>query len=256
MYSLIYQSVAGVHKIKIGGEMRATVRNMLEKAGLRIGKPNGNQLRGSTPYQVLKTGYLDQEWEVGLEWYLKRIKGPVVVDTGFISHQNFTKLLARLDFTTYGIDLNLFTGYYYNLHYLHNLVWNIMLPDESVDTIVANSLLEHLGLDYYDQPLAPDAERDTVNEFARILKPNGKLLMQVPYAKTHTVIYHKSDQFYRTYTRGMLEELTEPVFKIIDWTFYARGKGKWIEVNQEVASRIEQGSGFPVCLCYMEVVKR
>jgi len=236
--------------------MRELVRNTMEKLGLRIGKANGIHLKGSTPYQVLKTGYLDQEWEVGLEWYLKRIKGPVVIDTGFISHQNFTKLLARLGFQTYGIDLNLFTGYFENLSYLHNLVWNIQLKEDTADTIIANSLLEHLGLDYYDQPLAPEAEQDTINEFARILKQNGKLLMQVPYAKNATIIYHKKEQFYRTYTGEMLERLTEPSFKIIEQCFYARGKGKWIEVNQEVADHIEQGGGFPVCLCYMEAVKR
>lgn len=234
---------------------RKAARNIFEKAGLRIGKSEGNSLVGWTPEQVLRTNYLDQEWEVGLEWYLKRIKGQVIVDTGFISHQNFTKLLARLGFTTYGIDFNLFTGYYFNLHYLRNLVWNIMLPNESVDTIIANSLLEHLGLEYYNQPVYPEAERDTVNEFARILKQNGKLLMQVPYAKNATIIYHKLEPFYRTYTNTMLKRLTEPVFKIIEQTFYARGQGKWIEVNREVANHIEQGSGFPVCLCYMEAVK-
>ena len=231
-------------------------RDLCEKLGLRMGKPKGNELKGSTPYQVLKTGYLDQEWEVGLQWYLKRIKGEVIVDTGFISHQNFSKLLARLGFTVYGVDLGLFTGYYPNLYYLNNLVWNIRLADESVDTIIANSLLEHLGLECYSQPLSPKAESDTIGEFARILKPNGKLLMQVPYAKITTIIYHKSEQFYRTYTQKTLQQVIEPLFKIVEKTFYARGERCWIEVNREVANRIEQGSGFPVCLCYVEAVKR
>jgi len=98
--------------------MRKFNRDLSEKLGLRIGKAEGNELTGSTPCQVLKTGWLDQEWEVGLEWYLKRIKGQMIVDTGFISHQNFTKLLARLGFTVYGVDLGLFTGYFPNLNYL------------------------------------------------------------------------------------------------------------------------------------------
>ena len=237
--------------------MRKFCRDLNEKLGLRIGKAKGNELKGSTPCQVLKTGWLDQEWEVGLEWYLKRIKGQVIVDTGFISHQNFTKLLARLGFTVYGIDLGLFTGYFPNLLYLNSLVWDIpALKKESVDTIIANSLLEHLGLECYGQPTILNAEALTMSEFARILKPNGKLLMQVPYAKGTTIIYHKSEQFYRTYTQETLINLLWPQFYTIEKTFYARGKRCWLEVNQEVANRIEQGSGFPVCLAYLEVVKK
>ena len=236
--------------------MRKFTRNSCERLGLRIGKADGNELKGSTPCQVLKTGYLDQEWEVGLSWYLKRIKGEVIVDTGFISHQNFTKLLARLGFTVYGVDLGLFKGYFPRLNYLNCYVWNIpVLKDESVDTIVANSLLEHLGLECYSQPVYPKAESNTIREFSRILKSNGKLLMQVPYAKETTIIYHKTEQFYRTYTHKTLVKLLHPKFNIIDKTFYARGERCWIEVNQEVADHIEQGSGFPVCLCYVEVEK-
>ena len=233
-------------------------RDLGEKLGLRIGKAKGNELRGSTPCQVLKTGWLDQEWEVGLEWYLKRIKGQMIVDTGFISHQNFTKLLARLGFTVYGVDLGLFTGYFPNLNYLNNLVWDIpALKNESIDTIVANSLLEHLGLEYYGQPPQPNAEQDTLIEFNRILKPHGKLLMQVPYAKETTIVYHKSEQFYRTYTDDTIYNLiAAPNLNLVNMTFYARGERCWMEVNQEVANRIKQGSGFPVCLCYLEVVKR
>ncbi len=236
--------------------MRKFTRDLAEKLGLRIGKEDGNELKGSTPYQVLKTGWLDQEWEVGLQWYLKRIKGEVIVDAGFISHQNFTKMLARLGFTVYGVDLGLFAGYYSNLNYLNCLVWDIpALKDKSVDTIVANSLLEHLGLECYDQPLVPQAERYTIDEFTRILKPNGKFLMQVPYARETTIIYHKSEQFYKTYTIKTLNDLLHPKFKLVSKAFYARGERCWLEVNQEVADKIEQGSGFPVCLVYLEVEK-
>ncbi len=42
--------------------MRKFTRDLAEKLGLRIGKQKGNELKGSTPYQVLKTGWLDQEW--------------------------------------------------------------------------------------------------------------------------------------------------------------------------------------------------
>jgi len=116
--------------------------------------------------------------------------------------------------------------------------------------------LEHLGLEYYGQPPQPNAEQDTMAEFNRILKPNGKLLMQVPYAKETTIVYHKSEQFYRTYTEETLQKLIGTDFNIINMTFYARGERCWMEINNKVANRIKQGSGFPVCLCYLEVVKR
>jgi len=139
---------------------------------------------------------------------------------------------------------------------LNSYVWNILaLKSESVDTIVANSLLEHLGLECYDQPTYPEAEKNTINEFARILKPDGKLLLQVPYAKDTTIIYHKSEQFYRTYTQKTLSNLLSPKFRVVSKAFYTRGERCWLEVSQVVADRIEQGSGFPVCLCYLEAIK-
>lgn len=45
----------------------------------------------------------------------------------------------------------------------------IPLPDKSVDYIVANAILEHI----------PN-ERETINEWKRILKPHGKMFITVP----------------------------------------------------------------------------
>lgn len=237
--------------------MSKLARDLGEKLGINLGNKTGNQLKGSVPFPVLKTGELDQEWEVGLPWYLKRLHGEKIVDTGFVSHQNFTKLLARLGYTVYGVDIDWFT-YYPGISYLHSLVWEIPLKDKSVDTVIANSLLEHMGLPYYNQPGNPLAESETMQEFCRILKPDGNLLMQVPYAKNNAIIKHKGQQFYRTYTADTLRKLLGyfPGYYTQCPTFYARGKGCWIEVSEDVANHIEQGGGFPVCLCYMEAVKR
>jgi len=130
------------------------------------------------------------------------------------------------------------------------------LKNESIDTIVANSLLEHLGLEYYSQPPQPTAEQDTMAEFNRILKPHGKLLDRkclMPRRLLSSIIRASS-------STGLIPRklfaIYEPNFNIIDEAFYARGERCWMEVNREVANKIEQGSGFPVCLCYLEVIKK
>lgn len=237
--------------------MRKLIRKLSDNLGLNLGDKNGTELRGFVPHPIIKVGGLDHEWDIGLPWYLKRIRGRTVLDCGFISHRNFTLFLAKLGFRVYGVDIAYFTenvSALPNFLYYQNTAWDIGLRQGNVDTVIANSLLEHMGLKCYKQPDVSDAEARTMDEFYRLLKPDGTLLIQVPYAKETVVIRHRGQDFYRTYTRETLAKLLEK-FAVVGMTFYAKTKGNWIEVSQSVADRIGQGGGFPVCLCYVEVRK-
>lgn len=231
--------------------MRKLVRRISEALGINLGNKEGNEIKGFIPYPVLKVGILDQEWDVGLPWYLKRLHGQVVVDCGFISHQNFTRLLASLGYTVYGVDIDDFPDTFPNFKHIQCPVWGVPLSERSVDVIIANSLLEHIGLAFYNQPHTSYAEAETMNQLHRLLKPSGRLLMQVPYVKKTAEIKHRGREFYRTYTRKTLTKLLGK-FYIEEKTFYAKAQKGWVEVSENVADRVEQGGGFPVCLCYIE----
>ena len=56
-----------------------------------------------------------------------------------------------------------------NLQIIKTYAERISLPDESVDFIVANAVLEHI----------PD-EKATISEWKRILRPHGKIFITVP----------------------------------------------------------------------------
>lgn len=232
--------------------MRKQIGDLLSRFGFRLGSESGTELKGSRPYPPIEVMGLDYEWDVGLEWYLKRIKGKTILDAGFIAHKEFSKLLARLGFEVYGIDIGEFAEEIENLSVIRRPIWDTSLEEKSVDTIIANSLLEHLGLPCYGQDVIEEGDEAAIEEFRRILHPTGLLLLQVPFGKTEKIITNEGVPFYKVYTSEGLDKLLQ-AFGSRTPTFYTKTKKGWIEVNKNIADKIEQGGGFPSCLVYLEV---
>lgn len=123
-----------------------------------------------------------------IEETLKKIPaGLTILDAGagesqfkrFCNHLNY---IAQ-DFGQYegSGDVGLHTGSWDNskLDIVSDIV-SIPLQDQSVDAIMCTEVLEHVP-----NPVA------ALNEFARLLKPNGYLLITAPFASlTHFAPYH------------------------------------------------------------------
>lgn len=62
------------------------------------------------------------------------------------------------------------------------------LEDDSFATIVAPSLLEHVGVGFYGDEQSGDGAIEAVTEWHRVLEPGGVLLLQVPYGAHSRVI--------------------------------------------------------------------
>lgn len=240
------------------GLIRQLVANTLERVGIGIGSnlvlfDGTAKLKGFRPYPAIKIpNNLDHEWQVGLYWYLKRIEGRNILDTGYMAHIGFTKILYHLHLRITGVDLQ--QGDTDKINCIQAPVWNMPIPEFSIDTVIANSLLEHLGLDYYEQPRTTDATNSTLLEFHRVLKPRGLLLLQVPYGAFPIRVKHKGKEFYVPWISSNLRNL-EKHFTIEEKTYYIRARGKWIEVSETIANHIVQGGGFPPCIVYIKARK-
>lgn len=235
--------------------MKQLAATILERLGIGTGSRDGVELKGFRPYSVVrKPKGLDFEWDANLPYFLKHVQGNIVIDAGATAHAGFGDLLMGMGFHVMGIDL--VKPQRAKWQYIHATVWRIPLPDRIADTIVAPSLLEHLGLECYGQPAKPDADYQTILEFQRLLKPGGVLLLQVPYGMNDNVIKHRGHNFYRVYTDSSLWQLLAGTQLCVeDMAYMARRAGGWVAVGKSVADKVRVGGTFPPCLCLAKLRK-
>jgi len=219
-------------------------------------KPDGSEIHkliGFWPRPLIRfPRHLDYEWKIGLHWYLKRIEGNRVLDTGFVEHLGFTKLLVELGFEVYGVDLKGYSAREFKA--IQCLVWETSHHCSGFDTIVANSLLEHLGLRCYGQPEFKEAQKATIDDFYEILNPKGLLLVQVPYGRYPILVRYRNQDFYRISTSESLSVLLEG-FEIEEKVFFIKATKGWIEASESIANKVQQGGGFPSCMAYIKARK-
>ena len=105
------------------------------------------------------------------------------------------------------IDDNICIDWHKNdyIDHCHNLIEKLPLNDEIFDTVIMSDVLEHI----------PEPEM-IISEIYRVLKLNGKLLLNVPF---YYCIHEAPHDFYR-FTEFALRYLLEKVgFKIIKLEF-------------------------------------
>lgn len=76
--------------------------------------------------------------------------------------------------------------------------------DESEDCVTCLSVLEHIGLGRYGDPLDPQGSRKACAELSRVLAPGGHLLLSVPVSHTSGVAYCAHRIFTREQVLAML----------------------------------------------------
>lgn len=67
---------------------------------------------------------------------------------------------------------------------------NIPLPNNSVESLSCLHVLEHVGLERYGDPFAPQGDIQAINELKRILKQDGHLLVAVPMGEIPRIQYN------------------------------------------------------------------
>ncbi len=110
------------------------------------------------------------------------------------------------------------------------------LPGESFDIVTAVSTVEHIGLAgrYDTEDDDPAGDRHSVEEFRRVLRPRGTLLLTVPYGRPAIL-----RPWHRVYGPAELDHLVEGFERRTAQFFRPDERGTYRRVDQSVASAYE-----------------
>lgn len=208
-------------------------------------------------YKMILTS--QHEWQSDYPWFIKRIEGHNILDLGFMAHTFFTRILCEYGFNVTGVDFNEpdMSEWQFNkgeFSFVQSNVDGLPLENNLFSTIVAPSLLEHLGLGFYGDEPREKAWELALAEWFRVLKPNGVLLVQVPYGSQPRIIEFQGKPYYRIYTEDMIKEhfCNYSVDEIAYHSFEPHG---WIEVSKSVADHIDHTKPFTPCTAKLALRK-
>jgi len=160
-------------------------------------------------------------------WVLRKLglgQGRLLLDVGCTGTLLDHELLAR-SFRVVGLDVQDHTLRNNREVFIQANVLNSGLPSQIFDIILVVSTLEHVGLATYEQDcLASDADIQAMKELRRLLKPNGVLLLTIPYEGTGPIRIHRwvemgQERLERRYDRERLAKLLVG-FKVVDSNFF------------------------------------
>jgi len=136
-----------------------------------------------------------------------------------------TTMMSELGFQVTGIDVKNFAFKHHNFRFVSSDLRKITaLAAGSYDAVAAVSTIEHVGL--YDND--PAGDRTAMAEAARLLKPNGLLVLTVPFARHHKVV----DLHERIYDAQTVAALTAG-FVAVEQKIYAHVDGMWNVIAPE-----------------------
>ncbi len=126
-----------------------------------------------------------------------------ILDVGCVG-SFFPLILVALGYEVYGIDVRQYPMKNPNFKFVAGDIRHTSFPKNYFDRITAVSTIEHVGLSQrYGSDEDPTGDRKAVEEMTRILKPNGKILMTIPYAGEAQIFR----PFHRVYDRTALRQL-------------------------------------------------
>lgn len=164
---------------------------------------------------------------------LEGVRGPIL-DLGCCSSRLPIALASR-GFRVVGLDVNPYPYRHPNLWAVCGDAMRIPFASGTFGAVLAISMVEHIGLGHYADPLAEGGDRSAIREIARVLRRGGRAGVTVPYGKALT------DHWKRVYDGARLRELLVPLHT--DRVEYAVSRaGLWTPATEGEA-RLTDWSG-------------
>lgn len=152
-----------------------------------------------------------------------------VLDVG-CSFNTLSLEMASMGYKVWGIDLIEYPFQHPNLEFIKADITAMPLSENFFDVVVAVSVIEHIGIGHYGDPLYESGDHKALKEIYRVSKTGGKFILTVPYGKKMVV-----ENFFRIYDEDELRRLLND-FKIEKILYFARAGKVWSSVSREEAA--------------------
>lgn len=136
--------------------------------------------------------------------------------------------LVNSGYSVTGIDLREYRLPNKNFEFIKGNLFDVDLPKNQFDAVIAVSALEHIGLAAYkEKQNSQHSDKKAVEIFHDLLKPNGQLIFTVPAG------LYEEHRFFRIYDENSLIRLLEK-FSINMIEYYAKyNNTEWEEVSEK-----------------------
>jgi SAM-dependent methyltransferase len=180
--------------------------------------------------------------------HLPEVAGPVL-DLGCCSSQVSLALASR-GFPVIGVDFNPYPYRHPNFHAVRGDAMQLPFRPGTFAAVLAISMIEHVGIGHYGDPLAQSGDQAVIYEIARTLKPRGKALITVPFGRART------DDFQRIYDPTRLSAVLTPL-RVAHLEHACSSTGLWTPCTEaEAASADWSGSTRAVALVVATTASR
>jgi SAM-dependent methyltransferase len=161
----------------------------------------------------------------------------------------FPLILASIGYEAYGIDIRSYSITdkikHKNFEFRRESILNTSFPAGFFDAACAISTVEHLGLSgRYGAGDDSSADRKSMEEARRILKPNGIILLTIPFGKAKVI-----RPYSRIYDSSGVAGLAGGFIREEEKYFMQNSDNDWYECDAQEAGSIEATAGrYPLCL--------
>lgn len=154
------------------------------------------------------------------------------LDVGCIARHNYLiPMMCFAGWDVSGIDIRDGWGYTHpNFRFIRGDIRDNTFKDNEFDMVSCISAIEHMGTTSYygDTLIEQNADYHVLSEIKRILKPDGILLITVPYRKIGAV-----RPGYKIYDRGIFSMFCD--MEIIDEVIYKKDSvNGWIPSDRDI----------------------
>jgi 2-polyprenyl-3-methyl-5-hydroxy-6-metoxy-1,4-benzoquinol methylase len=172
-----------------------------------------------------------------VEYDFARSRIPVakvkILDVGS-SGSLFAYDLAKSGYQVTSLDVRGYHEKHKNLTTCREDAKKTSIPDATFDIIICISTIEHIGLAAYGDPEYENGDRIVLNEFRRIIKPDGRLILTTPFSGKYEVVPWKRSTE-RLYDYDRLRRLFIG-WEILEEAFYIPQKVKhWVKASRSDA---------------------
>lgn len=101
------------------------------------------------------------------------------------------------------------------------------LPDNSFDSVILISTIEHVGLGSYDAPFHKNGDLEVMSEVKRVLRQDGRAILTFPFTERHTIL----EDFERWYDIDRVKQLFQDMYVLKEeyWVPQIKILGRWVK---------------------------